>query len=386
MALSFGQCSIRCERADFTVDADFTIPVKGVLGIFGHSRCGKTTLLRCLAGLEKNVQGKIEVAGSTWLSEKKNLSVQQRNIAYVFQDGRLFPHLTVLQNLQYGISRCAGRGKSQSVDSDRVNQDGLNQNDIDRGSINQINVDQEHLIELLNIGNLLERYPHQLSGGEKQRVAIGRALLSKPQLLLLDEPLASLDKKHKQEILPYLEILHEELNIPMIYVSHDLDEMLRLCDFILVMEQGKLVFNGDIQHALIDQGSPLATIDNAVAVLEGTVSKQEKTFDISTVHTVNGNQFQVPGVLAFGKHVRLVVFASDVSLAKNKALDSSILNIIEGRVSAILEKKQGRVLLQVNCNQDILLSLISLKSFQLLQLSIDKKIYIQVKAVVTRGN
>ena len=365
--MSFGQCSIRCKRADYIVEAEFTVPDKGVLGIFGHSGSGKTTLLRCLAGLEKGVLGHIEINGEVWLDESKNISSQQRNIAYVFQEGRLFPHLTVAKNLQYGADRCPGRNKVPVAE-------------------NNNGVDRDHLLALLNLSHLLSRYPHQLSGGEKQRVAIGRALLKKPQMLLLDEPLASLDEKHKQEILPYLESLHDDLNIPILYVSHDLDEMLRLCDYMLVMEQGQLIFNGNIHDALISPGSPLATIENAAVILEGTVSKLEKEFDISTVYTVNGNQFQVPGLLAIGKYVRLVIFASDVSMAKNKARDSSILNIIEGRVSGVLDKKQGRVLLQVNCNQDILLSLISLKSFQLLQLTINKKIYIQVKAVVTHSN
>ena len=152
------------------------------------------------------------------------------------------------------------------------------------------------------------------------------------------------------------------------------------------MEQGQAIFNGAMHDALVSPESPLAKVENAVAVLEGTVSKQEKDFDISTVHTTNGNQFQVPGLMAIGKHVRLIVSASDVSVAKNKATESSILNIIEGEISAVLDKKDGRVLLQINCNHDILLSLISIKSFQLLDLSVNKKIYIQVKAVVTRGN
>jgi len=205
-------------------------------------------------------------------------------------------------------------------------------------------------------------------------------------MLLLDEPLASLDEKRKQEILPYLEKLHEELNIPMLYVSHNLDEMLRLCDHMLVMDQGQLVFSGEIHDALVSPESPLVRVDNAVAVLEGTVSKQEKNFDISIVHTINGNRFQVSGLMAIGRRVRLIVFASDVSVTKEKASDTSILNIIEGRVSAVLDKKHGRVLLQVNCNQDILLSLISMKSFQNLQLSPGADVFIQLKAVVVRGN
>jgi len=228
-------------------------------------------LLRCLAGLEKQAQGRIEINGEVWLDETKKLSIQQRNIGYVFQEGRLFPHLSVAKNLDYGARRCfAGKIKNESME---------------RG----------HLLELLNIGHLLKRYPFQLSGGEKQRVAIARALLKKPRMLLLDEPLASLDEKRKQEILPYLEKLHEELNIPMLYVSHNLDEMLRLCDHMLVMDQGQLVFSGEIHDALVSPESPLARVDNAVAVLEGTVSKQEKNFDISTFipSTVTGFRCQV---------------------------------------------------------------------------------------------
>jgi len=352
-------CVVQLQRADFLVEAKFTIPGKGVLGIFGSSGSGKTTLLRCLAGLEKEARGRIVVDGEVWLDETKSLSIQQRNIAYVFQEGRLFPHMTVAKNLRYGANRA---------------------------TVSNTGIDADYLLKLLNIAHLLTRYPDQLSGGEKQRVAIGRALLKNPQILLLDEPLASLDEKRKQEILPYLEKLHDDLNIPMVYVSHDLHEMLRLCDTMLVMEQGKVIFNGDIKYALISPESPLTTIESASAILEGTVSRQEKDFDISTIHTTNGNQFQVPGLLAIGKHVRLIVFASDVSVAKTKVKDSSILNIIEGKVSVVLDQQQGRVLLQVNCNQDILLSLISLKSFQLLQLAIGKKVYIQVKAVVTHGN
>lgn len=357
--MSFARCDILLDRDSFRVAARFTVPEKGVLGIFGHSGSGKTTLLRCLAGLEKDVQGRIEVNGETWLDESRNICSQQRNIGYVFQEGRLFPHLTVAKNLEYGARR---------------------------NPVKNNPVDRDHLFELLNIQHLQQRYPHQLSGGEKQRIAIGRALLKSPQLLLLDEPLASLDENRKREILPYLERLHEELSIPILYVSHNLDEMLRLCDEILVMQQGRSVFNGNIHDALISSESTLATVDNAVAILEGSVSKQEKDFNISTVHTVNGNQFQVPGLMTIGKRVRLIVFARDVSLAKTKTAESSILNIIEGKVSAVMDEKGGRVLLQINCNRDVVLSLISVKSFQLLKLSPDKKIYIQVKAVVTHGN
>jgi molybdate transport system ATP-binding protein len=353
------------KRPDFDIEADFVIPEKGVLGIFGHSGSGKTTLLRCLAGLEKNTRGRIEINGEVWLNEKTSLSIQQRNIGYVFQEGRLFPHLTVSRNLHYGESRKAAGSTTPS-------DEGL------------VGLDRQHLLELLNIGHLLERYPSQLSGGEQQRVAIARALLKKPQMLLLDEPLVSLDESRKQEILPYLESLHEVLNIPILYVSHDMNEMLRLCDHMLVIENGKVASQGDIHEVLVSPDSPLAKVEHAVAVLEGTVSKQEKSFSISTVHTINGNAFQVPGLLPMGKHVRLIVSASDVSLAKQRAENSSILNIIAGDVTQVLDRKNGRVLLQINCNNDIVLSLISQKSYELLGLENDGRVFIQVKAVVTK--
>lgn len=351
-----GQCAVRLAREDFLLDAVFDLPDRGVLGVFGHSGSGKTTLLRCLAGLEKTARGRIAVNGNAWLDENGQLAPQQRAVGYVFQDGRLFPHLSVEKNLAYGLARARGKNL----------------------------IEYPSLLELLNIGHLLARYPSQLSGGEKQRVAIGRALMTGPQMLLLDEPLASLDENRKQEILPYLEKLHEELSIPMLYVSHSMNEMLSLCDSLLVMEHGRVVSQGDIHEVLVSPRSPLAKVEHAVAVLEGTVSKQEKPFAISTVHTVNGNVFQVPGLMPIGKHVRLIVFASDVSLAKYRAGQSSILNIVPGEVSAVLDRKDGRVLLQINCNKDIVLSLISQKSYELLRLEHEREVFIQVKAVVTK--
>ena len=360
--MSFAECHIQLQRADFSVDAEFSIPSKGVLGIFGHSGSGKTTLLRCVAGLEKGTTGRIEVNGKTWLDAKNSLSIQQRNIGYIFQESRLFPHLTVAKNLAYGANRNSGS------DSDRGN-----------------NVDREHLLELLNIGHLLNRRPFQLSGGEKQRVAIGRALLKNPQMLLLDEPLASLDYKRKEEILPFLDKLHDELKIPMLYVSHSMEEVSRLCDYMLVMEQGRVQFNGNIHDALVSPESPLAKTDNAAAILEGSVSKQEKDFQLSTVHTQNGTALKVPGILPLGQRVRLRVQSGDISLTRTAAKDSSILNIIESIVSKIVEQQTSYVLLQLNANGDILLARISRKSYQLLALGVGERVFMQIKAVSIHG-
>jgi molybdate transport system ATP-binding protein len=352
--VSFAECDISLQRADFIVEAAFSIPEKGVLGIFGHSGSGKTTLLRCIAGLEKDVRGSIVANNKTWLHGNKHLSSQQRNIGYVFQGSRLFPHLTVRENLEYGRRR--NRQDTESIDGN-------------------------YLFELLNIYHLLDRHPFQLSGGETQRVAIGRALLKNPQLLLLDEPLSSLDRRRKQEILPFLGRLHEELCIPMIYVSHSLEEVSFLCDHMMVMEHGKVCFNGNIRDALVSPKSPLATADNAAAVLDGNISKQEKDFQISTVHTNNGNAIQVQGILPIGQHVRLRMQASDISLSKTAASDSSILNILQGTITEIVEQQEAHVLLQVDVNQDILLVRLTRKSYQLLDLDLQKKVFVQIKAV-----
>ena len=353
-------CAIKLQRKEFSLAADFEIPARGVLGIFGDSGSGKTTLLRCLAGLEKQAQGKISFNGQNWLSESQNLSSQVRNIAYIFQEGRLFPHLNVRENLEYGTKRCTEN--------------------------NTTSLNRKDLFELLNIGHLLNRKTQQLSGGEKQRVALGRALLKNPQIMLLDEPLASLDKKHKQEILPFLSCLHRELSIPMLYVSHSMEEVSLLCDHIIVLNQGRIQFNGRLHDALVSPDSPLAKADDAAAVLDGLVIKQEKEFQLSTIQTANGNNIIVPGKSKVGQQVRVRIQASNISLCKTAITNSSILNIIEGTISAIVDESGSHVLLQINSRNDLLLARITKKSFQQLDLNIGQSIYMQIKAVAIHGS
>ena len=354
-----GHCSIKLQRKEFSVEAEFNIPSRGVLGIFGDSGSGKTTLLRCLAGLEKQAQGEIEFNGQNWLSETQSLSSQTRNIGYIFQEGRLFPHLNARENLEYGTKRCATN--------------------------NPCSIDRKKLLELLNINHLLDRKPHQLSGGEKQRVALGRALLKNPQIMLLDEPLASLDKKHKQEILPFLSCLHRELNIPMLYVSHSMEEVSLLCDHIIVLKQGRIQFDGRLHDVLVSPESPLAKADDAAAVLDGLVAKQEKEFQLSTIQTANGNNIIVPGKAEVGQQVRIRIQASNISLCKTAITGSSILNIIKGTISAVVDESGSHVLLQINSKNDLLLARITQKSYQQLELSIGLSIYMQIKAVAIHG-
>lgn len=356
---TLSHCSIKLQRQEFLLEAEFNIPDSGILGIFGDSGSGKTTLLRCLAGLEKKVQGNIEFNGQAWLSKSQSLCSQSRNIAYIFQEGRLFPHLNVQDNLDYGRKRSKSKNESS--------------------------LDRKKIFELLKISDLLKRQTQQLSGGEKQRVALARALLKNPQLMLLDEPLASLDSKHKQEILPFLSCLHKELNVPMLYVSHSLEEVSLLCDRILIMQQGKIQFDDLLHEALVSEHSPLAKADNAAAVLDGIVAKQEKEFQLASIQTKNGNNIIVPSTAKVGQQVRIRILASNVSLCKTAISDSSILNIIEGIISAIVDESGSHVLLQINSKNDLLLARITKKSFQLLGLAIGQTIFMQIKAVAIHG-
>lgn len=351
-----GSCNIRLHRNEFSLNASFDIPARGVLGIFGDSGSGKTTLLRCIAGLENNARGEIKINQNIWLNNAHSKPSYARNVGYVFQDNRLFPHKNVQDNLDYGLKRNA-REQSHIID-------------------------QTYLIELLEIQHLLQRMPDQLSGGEKQRVAIARALLRNPEILLLDEPLASLDAQRKQDILPYIDRLNDELNIPMLYVSHNLDEIIHLCDHLLILDQGQVRFQGELHEALISPQSPLARTGNAAALIDGHVIKRETEYGISTIQTHAGNQLQIQGLLPAGKHVRLRVPANNVSLCLEQPENTSILNIIQGRVHERMDALDSHVvLLQIDCNGDKVLTRISKKSYADLKLEPGKDVYVQIKAM-----
>ena len=241
------------ERAAFTLDARLELPLQGITGIFGVSGAGKTTLLRCIAGLEPTAAGRLVVGGDTWedSSAGVTLPVQQRNIGYVFQEPRLFDHLSVRANIDYGSRRRSG-ASSDSFD---------------------------HVVELLGLQPLLEQRPSELSGGEAQRVAIARALLCSPQLVLMDEPLAALDQARRNDILPFLDRLHADAQIPIIYVSHNIDEVCRLCDQLVVMEAGRVAASGPLQDVLVQLDVPVLGGDNAGSVIEGNVASFDAVAD-----------------------------------------------------------------------------------------------------------
>ena len=215
------------ELGDFALDVDLELPLRGISGVFGESGSGKTSLLRCVAGLAHPGQGRLVVAGDAWQDSSTGICrpVHERNIGYVFQEPRLFSHLDVRGNLDYGSKRRRPSAESVSVDQ---------------------------VINLLGLGTLMQRRPAELSGGEAQRVSIARALLRAPRFVLMDEPLASLDRARKDEVLPFLDRLHAELAVPIIYVSHSIDEICRLCDHLVVLDGGRVIADGGLTESWQD--------------------------------------------------------------------------------------------------------------------------------------
>ncbi len=342
------------ERGDFRLEVNLSLPGSGVTAIFGPSGCGKTTLLRAIAGLERAASGYLNVGGAVWQDNKRFLPPHRRPLGYVFQEPSLFAHLNVRGNLEYGRKRLKGRALKVSLD---------------------------RAVELLGIGQLLERRPHQLSGGEQQRVAIARALAVSPSLLLLDEPLASLDEARKQEILPYLEALHRELDIPLVYVSHSRQEVARLADHLLLLTAGRVQASGTVGELFSRLDLPLAQGDDSETVIEAVVSERDESYHISYLD-FPGGRFAVTGkTLPIGKQVRLQIMARDVSLTLEPQRKTSILNIFPAVVGQIAEAGSAQVMVQLSIGSARLLSRITRKSAVSLELKTGMVIYAQVKSV-----
>lgn len=290
----------------FTLDASFSVPGTGITGLFGPSGCGKSTVLRCLAGLQFLPGGVCEIDGEVWQDATTFRRPHQRPIGYVFQEASLFPHLSVQRNLLYGAPR------PTAAVPDHIAFD--------------------EVIELLGLAALLSRSPHNLSGGERQRVAIGRALLSQPKLLLMDEPLSALDRPTRDEILPFLERLHARLALPLIYVSHDIAEIERLADHLLLMQAGRVLASGPLAALQSDPSLPLATARDAAVSFDATVDGYDAGYGILTFR-IDGGRLLVPAApVATGERRRLRIAAGDVSLARAAPQNSSILNALPARI------------------------------------------------------
>ena len=338
----------------FALDVDLKLPGRGVTALFGHSGSGKTTLLRCIAGLEKPACGRFVFKGKTWQDDKTWLPTHQRPIGYVFQEASLFPHLSILGNLQFGQKRSGGAAR----------------------------VGLEQAIELLGIDHLLARKPDTLSGGERQRVGIARALAVGPEILLMDEPLAALDLKRKQEILPYLERLHDELDIPVIYVSHSPDEVARLADHIVAMAGGRVVAAGPLGETLARLDLPIRLGEDAGVVLDATIGAIDETWHLARVDFPGGNLWTRDHDLPVGRKVRVRVLARDVSLTLDDPGRSSIQNVHPAVVEALAaDDHPANQLVRVTLGETRLLSRLTRRAVEQLGIAPGLPVRVQVKSV-----
>ncbi|WP_428670753.1 molybdenum ABC transporter ATP-binding protein [Reyranella sp.] len=337
-------------RGTFRLAARFTSQ-PGVTALFGRSGSGKSSLVDIVAGLIKPQRGKVAVDGQTLVDTARGVFVpkHRRRIGYVFQDSRLFPHLTVRQNLLYG--RWFSRGDGGAAG--------------DFGSI----------VDLLGIAALTERKPDSLSGGEKQRVAIGRALLAHPRLLLMDEPLASLDEARRAEILPYIERLRDGTGVPILYVSHSVAEVARLATTVVILSEGKVTAVGPVLDIL-----PLADASDGGSVLEAVVAGHDERFQLTALTSAAG-ELQVPKLAAaVGASVRAYIRSRDVMLSLQPPQDISALNVLAGKVVGISESG-AQADVRLDCNGTTLMARLTTKSVQRLALAPGRPVFAVIKSV-----
>jgi molybdate transport system ATP-binding protein len=354
------EAKFKIKKDQFNLDVELSIPSSGITALFGDSGSGKSTTLRCMSGLEEAKDGYFKVGNSLWQdgSQKIFTPTHQRSLGYVFQEASLFSHLNVEQNLLYGFRRTP---------------------------LAERQVQLKEAIEWLGIAPLLHRRTNALSGGEKQRVAIARALVTSPKLMLLDEPLASLDIRTRNEILPYLETLHQRLAIPVIYVSHAIDEVARLADWLVLMHEGRVMASGSLAEMLTRSDLPFSKTENAISVVNATVKGTDDAFGLTTVD-VAGNAFTLPREdLSVGSMLRISIQARDVSITKAIPQNTSILNIVPCEVSEIFQLSTSLVIIHLNTNGVVLLSRITRKSADLLNLKVGDGVYAQIKSIASIG-
>ncbi|MGQ3296798.1 molybdenum ABC transporter ATP-binding protein [Reyranella sp.] len=338
-------------RGQFRLQARFTA-APGLTALFGRSGSGKTSLVSIVGGLIRPDHGRIAIDGQALIDTEHGLFVpaHKRRIGYVFQDSRLFPHLSVRRNLLYGRWFARGSGGAAA----------------DLGSV----------VELLGIGHLLERHPESLSGGEKQRVAIGRALLARPRLVLMDEPLASLDEARRAEILPYIERLRDEAGVPILYVSHSVAEVARLATTVVIMSDGTVTAVGPVQDIL-----PMADATDGGAVLDARIVRHDETFHLSVLESAAG-ELQVPRLNApVGAPVRAYIRSRDVMLSLQPPVDISALNVLAGKIASISPTTRAQADIRLDCNGAVLMARLTAKSVDRLALAPGRPVYAVVKSV-----
>ena len=351
------QIRLKLARPDFALDVDLTLPGQGISVLYGASGSGKTTLLRCVAGLEKAPSACLKVDGVVWQDHASGVFLPpwRRPLGYVFQESSLFSHLNVHDNLRFGVRR-EGKGLHPAA--------------------------LDEAISLLGLENLLQRRTDQLSGGERQRVAIARALALQPRLLLLDEPLASLDHARRKDILPWLERLRDEIHIPMLYVTHAADEVARLAHTLVVMAQGKALAVGPVADVLAGIDSPVELGDDVGALLEGIVQERDARWHLAKVQVAGGALWLRDAGLAVGHKVRLRVLARDVSLATSEPSHTSIQNILPCVVDSLApDHHPSQVLVRLRFGDSIFVARITARAADSLALASGQSVWAQVKSV-----
>ena len=354
---------INIARSAFLLNLDIQLPEQGITAIFGPSGSGKTTLLRAVAGLEKNPKGRIQIGTNIWQDTKQGiyLPTWQRPLGYVFQESSLLPHLSVTENLNFGLKRAWKSASSAQTEANKALQAS---------------------VELLGIGSLLQRMPNELSGGERQRVAIARAIAMQPKLLLMDEPLASLDAARRQEIFPWLARLRDELKMPMLYVTHSAEEVTRLANHLVVLDKGNVKAQGPVNQVLTQVLNPVVVGEDAGALIAGHIGAIDTQWHLSRFDFDGGSVWIRDAGLPIGKAVRIRILARDVSLATSEPQNTSIQNQLRGSIQSITsDAHPSQVMVVLKCGAEEVMARVTKRAVGDLALEVGRPVWAQVKSV-----
>ena len=347
--------NITWPRPDFQLAVKCEFPARGISALFGRSGSGKTTLLRCIAGLARAPRAAVHFNGEVWQDDRCFVPPHRRPLGYVFQEASLFSHLDARGNLEYGLRRVPAARRRISFDQ---------------------------AVQFMGLESLLAHRADELSGGQRQRVAIARALLTSPQLLLMDEPLSNLDLASRAEILPHLERLHDELSIPIVYVSHEISEVMRIADHLALLQAGSVCAAGPIHELLTRPDLPLAHLEEAGSIFEGVIEQHDAHYHLSYVAIAAGRLAISQRAAPLGQPVRVRIDARDVSLALTPPQHSSITNILPGRVLDVTEDRDpAQRLVRIDVGGRPLLARVTLRSVAQLAIAPGMPLYAQVKSV-----
>ena len=341
------------EAGGFALKVDIELPDHGITAIYGPSGSGKTTLLNCIAGLHTSARDNhIVFRGEVWSSEDNILPAHRRRIGYVFQDARLFPHLNVQQNLEYALNRRRGHSA----------------------------IEYSQVVNWLELTDLLQQSAHSLSAGQAQRVAIARALLSAPQLLVLDEPLANLDRAARQQCIRCLQTLRDSLDLPMLYVSHDIEEVSQLAEHIVLLTNGTVEDQGSVLELSSRLDTSLSLEEPAAAIALATVVRHDIDFGLTELELEGHSMFVNHLPETPGQQRRVRIPARDVSICRERPSSTSILNILPVTLSAMMQSDEARLLLRLQIGEPHLLARLTRKSAAQLNLIVGDSLYAQIKS------